>query len=60
MSITDYHGTVADWRGQLRLNERKTKRVIVLFFLIYIALGLFADTFIAGFSWLRFILHVFC
>jgi len=46
MSITDYHGTVADWRGQLRLNERKTKRVIVLFFLMFIALGLFADTFI--------------
>ncbi len=46
MTIADYHNTVADWRGQLRLNECKTKRVIVLFFLIYIALGLFADTFI--------------
>ncbi|RUR09236.1 zinc metalloprotease HtpX [Legionella sp. km772] len=45
MSITDYHGAVADWRGQLRLNERKTKGVIALFFLMFIALGLFADTF---------------
>lgn len=46
MSITDYHGSVADWRGQLRVNERKTKRVIALFFLMFIALGFFADTFI--------------
>ena len=46
MSITDYHASVADWRAQLKINERKTKRVIVLFFLIYFAIGLFADTFI--------------
>lgn len=47
MSITNYHATVADWRGQLELNERRTKKVVALFFLIYIAIGLLADTFIA-------------
>lgn len=47
MSIKDYQAHVADWRGQLKLNERKTRRVIALFFLIYLAIGLLADTFIA-------------
>lgn len=46
MAISDYQGSAADWRGQLRLNERKTKQVIALFFLLFIALGLFADSFI--------------
>jgi heat shock protein HtpX len=46
MSIADYHATTADWRAQLKLNERKTKRVIALFFLIYIVVGLLADVLI--------------
>lgn len=48
MSIADYHGHVADWRTQLKLNERKTKKVIALFFLVYIAVGILADVFIAS------------
>ena len=44
MSIADYHASAADWRTQLKLNERKTKRVIALFFLIYIAIGLLVDS----------------
>lgn len=46
MSITDYHASVANWREQLRLNERKTKQVIALFILVFVAVGIFADTFI--------------
>lgn len=46
MSITDYHGSVADWRGQLRINERKTKQVIALFFLLFIGIGFLADSFV--------------
>lgn len=46
MSLSDYQASVADWRGQLKKNERKTKWVIALFILIYVAVGLVADTFI--------------
>ncbi|RUR18098.1 zinc metalloprotease HtpX [Legionella sp. km535] len=46
MSIADYHATAGDWRAQLKQNERKTRRVIALFFLVYIIVGLIADTFI--------------
>ncbi|CEG58097.1 zinc metalloprotease HtpX [Legionella fallonii] len=46
MSISDYHASVGDWREQLKKNERKTRGVIALFFLIYLAVGLIADTFI--------------
>ncbi|WP_298623734.1 zinc metalloprotease HtpX [uncultured Legionella sp.] len=46
MSITDYHATAGDWRAQLKKNERKTRRVIALFFLVYITVGLVADVFI--------------
>lgn len=46
MSIADYHATAGDWRAQLKQNERKTRRVIALFFLVYIAVGLIADVFI--------------
>lgn len=46
MSIADYHATAGDWRAQLKQNERKTRRVIALFFLVYIIVGLIADTFV--------------
>lgn len=45
MALSDYHASVGDWRAQLKKNERKTRTVIALFFLIYIAVGLLADTF---------------
>lgn len=48
MAIADYHATAGDWRAQLQLNERKTRRVIALFFLIYIAVGLLADMLMLG------------
>lgn len=46
MSLSDYHAHVGDWREQLRRNERNTRVVICLFFLIYIGVGLIADAFI--------------
>lgn len=46
MSISDYNNSVADWRRQLKLNESKTKRVIAVFILIFVAVGILADTFI--------------
>jgi heat shock protein HtpX len=45
MSITDYHASTGDWRSQLKKNEGKTKSVIVLFFLVYLLVGLTIDTF---------------
>lgn len=44
MSLSDYHQTVSDWRGQLKSNERKTKWVITLFIIIYALVGLLIDT----------------
>jgi heat shock protein HtpX len=43
MALSDYHATAGDWRKQLQSNGRKTRLVIALFFLIYIAVGLIAD-----------------
>jgi heat shock protein HtpX len=51
MSIADYHAHAADWREQLKINERKTKKVIALFFLVYLAIGVLADTVIASTSY---------
>lgn len=47
MALTDYHATAGDWRAQLKSNERKTKRVIALFLLTYLAVGFLVDMFIA-------------
>lgn len=44
MSLTDYHASASDWRAQLKKNERKTRRVIALFILVYAFVGLVADT----------------
>jgi heat shock protein HtpX len=46
MSIADYHATAGNWREQLKRNERKTRGVIVLFFLVYLIIGLIADVFV--------------
>lgn len=47
MSLSkDYDTTTADWRGQLRRNERKTRMVIAAFIAIYAIVGLVVDAFI--------------
>lgn len=46
MSLSDYHVSSGDWRGQLRQNERNTRWVIAIFFAVYVSVGLIADTFI--------------
>lgn len=46
MSLSDYHGSVGDWREQLKKNERKTKQVIALYILIYVLVGVVADVFV--------------
>lgn len=44
MSLSDYHASTANWREQLRRNERKTRYVILTFLAIYVAVGLITDT----------------
>lgn len=46
MSLSDYHASSGDWRGQLRRNERNTRWVIAIFIAVYVAVGLVADVFI--------------
>lgn len=46
MSLSDYHASAGDWREQLRINERKTRRVIALFILVYFIVGVVADLFV--------------
>jgi heat shock protein HtpX len=46
MSLTDYHASAADWRAQLKKNERKTRRVIISFILIYVLVGMIIDVFL--------------
>jgi len=43
MTLADYHGSAGDWRAQIKKNERKTRAVIVLFIVIYLAIGLLVD-----------------
>ena len=43
MGLEDYHGSVANWREQIRLNKRKTYAVMALFIGIYFAVGVVAD-----------------
>lgn len=45
-SLSAYSASVADWRKQLRINERRTKIVIGLFILIYLALGMLVDLYL--------------
>lgn len=51
MSLSDYHGTAADWREQLKQNERKTKRVMLVFIVVYVLVGLIIDTVIVHLSY---------
>lgn len=46
MSLSDYSSSTGDWRLQLRRNERRTQGVILLFIVIYVAVGLLVDVFI--------------
>lgn len=46
MSLSDYEGSVGDWRAQLRRNERRTRWVILSFMALFIVVGLIVDTFI--------------
>ena len=46
MSLSDYHASSSDWRGQLRRNERNTRWVIAIFIAVYVGVGLVTDVFI--------------
>lgn len=46
MSLADYHGSAANWREQLRRNERRTRGVILAFFALFIGVGFVVDLFI--------------
>lgn len=45
-NFKDYTETHSDWRKTLRQNNNRTRVVIVLFFLIYAAIGLLVDMFL--------------
>lgn len=53
MPLSDYQAGSANWRSQLRKNERKTRIVIILFIVIYLGVGLIADVFILSSSYPR-------
>lgn len=53
MRLSDYHASSGDWREQLRRNERNTRWVILIFFAVYIGVGLVADTFILQWQYPR-------
>src|SRR5258708_7958464 len=44
MALSDYQGSIANWREELKRNERKTRWVITLFIVIYVVVGLIVDT----------------
>ena len=47
MAIANYTAyTTTDWRGQLQINERKTRLVIALFLLTYALIGFLVDIFL--------------
>jgi heat shock protein HtpX len=46
MGLADYHGSVGNWREQLRKNQRRTRMVIALFIFVYLIVGFIADVFI--------------
>lgn len=46
MNLSDYQAKVTNWRGQLRKNEQKTLKVILIFFLVYASVGLVTDVFL--------------
>ena len=46
MGLSDYHASAADWREQLKRNERKTRWVIATFIAVYIGVGCIVDLFV--------------
>lgn len=46
--LDQFAQTSTDWRKTLRVNNRRTNMVIAMFFLIYLALGMLVDTYIAA------------
>lgn len=44
--LDSFIASTADWRKQLRVNNRRTRFVIGLFFLIYFAIGILVDMYI--------------
>lgn len=42
-NISDFNASAADWRQQLKLNQSRSRRVIVSFILLYIMIGLLVD-----------------
>lgn len=53
-NLTDpFSAATADWRKTLRQNQRRTRIVITLFFLIYCALGLLVDMYLASSTYPR-------
>jgi heat shock protein HtpX len=45
-STKHFTTTAADWRSQLRRNQRRTRYVIAVFILFYVGVGLLIDTFL--------------
>lgn len=50
-NLDNYSSTSANWRATLRSNSRRTYIVIVLFFLIYMGIGLLVDMYLASASY---------
>lgn len=46
--ITDFTATTADWRGQLQCNQRRTRWVIAMFILLYLAIGFSVDLYLVS------------
>jgi heat shock protein HtpX len=46
VDTTNYNITAGDWRKQIRMNNSRTHRVIFLFILIYLAIGLLVDVYV--------------
>jgi heat shock protein HtpX len=45
-NLSDFTVSAPDWRAQLRRNQARTRWVIALFFLFYLAVGLLIDTYL--------------
>ena len=58
--LSDYTATVGNWRLQLQKNERKTRLVMLLFFLVYLLVGGFVDVFILHLSYPSAPIRVCC
>jgi len=53
MALSNYYqANAADWRAQIKTNQRKTRMVIATFLLIYVGVGLIVDLFVLN-TWHR-------